>query len=216
MSPRSPRPKVFGIGLNKTGTRSIAVAMRMLGYRTFHVGGDKVDALVAAADAAGEPLLTRLGAGFDAYFDVHALVVRFRELDEQYPGSTFLLTTRELDGWIESRRRHVLANQQRAAQGRYRGSWLEVDIEGWRAEYDEHHRAVRSYFSNRPQDLLELDVCSAAADPWHSLAPFLGRPVPARPFPHENRDGSGTYRPAAIGARARAHLISVRGRFRCR
>lgn len=186
------RPRVLGIGLRKTGTRSVAVATRELGFRTLHKGGDATSALVEAAAAAGRPLLSGLGDEFDVYLDVEALVHRFAELDEQYPGSRFLLTTRPVDAWLSSMERHVLGNRERAERGEYDGSFLEVEPQRWRSEYEDHHAAVRRHFADRPGDLLEFDV--TAGDGWERLAPFLGVPVPSAPFPWENRAGEGTYR----------------------
>jgi hypothetical protein len=183
--------KVFGIGLSKTATRSLARAMRMLGYRTLHKGDDATSAKVHLAADRGIPPLGFIGSQFDAYFDVEAVVVRFKELDPWYPGSKFILTTRDVDGWVDSREKHVRANQHRAARGEYKGSWLTVDREGWRAERDAHHAAVSGYFADRPDDLLVMDV--VGGDGWDVLCPFLGRPVPGEPFPWENRDGAGTY-----------------------
>src|SRR5687768_11885921 len=100
-----PRAKVFGIGLNKTGTRSVASATRILGYRTLHKGDEATSVSVDRAAAEGLPLLAHIGDQYDAYFDVRALVVRYRELDREYPGSKFILTTRDLDGWLASRER---------------------------------------------------------------------------------------------------------------
>src|SRR5690348_2859590 len=103
--------KVFGIGLNKTGTRSLAMATRLLGMRTLHKGDLATNQLVERAAAEGVPLLTYLGTNFDAYFDVEGLVHRFAELDQQYPGSKFILSTRDREAWLLSREKHVLANQ---------------------------------------------------------------------------------------------------------
>jgi hypothetical protein len=50
--------------------------------------------------------------------------------------------------------------------------------------YTNHVATVRNYFAGRPKDLLELDIC--AGEGWASLAPFLGRPLPTDPFPHED------------------------------
>ena len=36
-------------------------------------------------------------------------------LDRQYPGSKFILTVRDLDDWLDSRRRHVETNIERHA-----------------------------------------------------------------------------------------------------
>lgn len=204
-------PRVFGIGLRKTGTRSLASACRLLDHRTLHKGGGATSALVVRSEAEGEPLLRRLGEGYDAYFDVEALVHRFAVLDAQYPGSRFILSTREEEAWLDSLERHVVANQERQARGEYRGNLVSVDRDRWRADRAEHHHRVRAYFAQRPDDLLEIDVCEAG-DGWERLAPFLDRPVPSTPFPWENRDGSGTYRSAPAIARIRRLEVEARRR----
>lgn len=210
----APSGKIFGIGLNKTGTRSLASALRILGFRTLHKGDAATSALVDQAADDGLPLLHLIGDRYDAYFDVDAIVHRFRELDSQYPNSRFILTTSDVDSWLNSRRRHAEANQRRWAEGRYDGSLLEVDMTGWRHEWEEHHELVRAYFADRSDDLLIFDV--RAGDDWTSLAPFLGSPIPNRPFPWENRDGSGTYQSEAAWHRARRRINYAIGRARRR
>lgn len=48
--------------------------------------------------------------------------------------------------------------------------------------YDRHRRNVLEYFEGRPDDVLVLDITSGEG--WEKLCPFLGRPIPAEPFPH--------------------------------
>jgi hypothetical protein len=204
--------KVFGIGLNKTGTRSIASALRQLGYRTLHKGDVATSALVERAASERRPLLTYLGSSWDAYFDVAALVHGFRDLDAQYPGSRFLLSTRELEGWLRSREKHVLANQRRAAEGAYSGRWLTVDIDGWRTEWQAHHAAVAEYFGDRPDDLLVFDA--VGGDGWDVLCPFLGASVPRGRFPWENKDGAGTYAGSSRRSEILRLMHSAEGRAR--
>lgn len=184
--------KVFGIGLNKTGTRSLAFAMRILGLRTFHKGDAATNELVLQAAAEDKPLLSRIGDNYDAYLDVDALAHRFRMLDAQYPSSKFILTTRALSEWLDSRERHVRANRERAARGEYSGPWLTIDREGWVRAREKHHRDVHNYFEAASERLLVMDL--GAGDGWEILAPFLERPVPPIAFPWENRSGAGTYR----------------------
>lgn len=196
--------KIFGIGLNKTGTRSLADAMRILGFRTLHKGDTLTSQLVELAVAEGQPLLTYIGEHYNAYFDVESIVRRYVELDQQYPRSRFILTTRTLDGWLASREKHVRANQERAARGKYDGAWLTIDRDGWTDEWHRHHAAVRAYFADRPDDLLAIDIISGEG--WDKLAPFVGRPVPRRPFPRQNQDGVGTYRPDTFAHWARRYV----------
>lgn len=202
--------RIFGIGLNKTGTRSLATALRMLGYRTLHKGDDATSRLVDDAAEQGLPLLQLIGDHFDAYLDVDAIVHRYAELDAEHPRSKFILTSSELTAWLDSRQRHVEANQQRAAEGRYTGSFLTVDRAKWTSEWEEHHQSVQSHFSGRSGDLLVFDVRSG--DGWETLAPFLGRRAPRAAFPWENRAGRGTYSSEHTLARYRRRATFAAGR----
>lgn len=209
---RARTPKIFGIGLNKTGTRSLAVALRRLGFRTLHKGDDTTSALVDRAAADGLPLLSYIGEKYDAYLDVEAIVRRFAELDFQYPQSKFILSTADEDSWLDSRERHARANLRRSGAGGYEGSWLTVDRTAWRREWHEHHEAVLSHFEDRESDLLVFDV--RAGDGWEKLAPFLGCPVQQRVFPWQNEAGTGTYRPERALQSLRRRLDYPLGRLR--
>lgn len=181
---RPDRPRIFGIGLNKTGTTSLDAALRILGFRSLHYGGPRAHEAVQRAIDEGAPLLTHLDQRFDAFSDIGLLARRFRLLDTQYPGSRFILTTRPVDDWIASRRRHVESNRQREAAGRYAGAFLTVDEAAWRGEWSGHLDAARTYFKDRP-DFLEVDL---TADPtWAPICALLGVSRPARSFPERNR-----------------------------
>jgi len=182
--------KIFCIGLNKTGTRSLSDALEVLGFRSLHWGGgDPATALhrgpeirmaVERALADGRPLLEDIEDA-DAYSDILALSTNFDVLDEQYPESKFILTVRDLDDWLDSRRRHVETNAARRARGEYAGTFLTVDYSAWTSERMEHEGRVRAYFADRPDDLLVLDI--SAGDGWERLCPFLGVPIPDVAFP---------------------------------
>jgi Sulfotransferase domain len=181
---RPDRPRVFCLGLNKTGTSSFSRAMELLGLRSLHWGGPEVRRRVEAALAAGRPLLSELDPAFDAFSDVLPLAEHFTLLDEQYPGSRFVLTVRPVEEWIDSRRRHVENNLRRREAGEYTGSFVVVDEAGWRREWDGHVARVRAYFAGR-RDFLELDITRGKG--WGPLCALLDRPVPATPFPWANR-----------------------------
>jgi hypothetical protein len=172
--------KIFCIGLNKTGTRSLIKGLQILGYRTVHFGGPRNRRSVEQALADNRPLLEDLEDA-DAYADILALSSNFDVLDRQYPGSKFILTTRDLDEWLDSRKRHVEGNIEAKARGEYPGNFLVIDIEGWTAERVEHEGRVRSYFADRPNDFLVMDI--PAGDGWDLLCPFLDVPVPKKAFP---------------------------------
>jgi hypothetical protein len=82
----------------------------------------------------------------------------FRELDKQYPGSKFILNTRNVEDWINSRIRFLERGYFYCKHGDRFHSSQEALNQCWREHWDEHTSNVREYFSNRPEDLLEFDL----------------------------------------------------------
>lgn len=193
VSPSPDRPRVFGIGLNKTGTTSFGEGLAVLGYTSLHFGGSDAHDAVQRAIDDGVPLLSYLDPRFDAFSDIGLLSRRFRMLDGQYPGSRFVLTTRPLPDWLDSRRRHVERNLKSQARGEYDGTFLAVDEEKWIKEWEHHHERVRAYFAGR-SDFLELDL--SARPTWGPLCTLLGLGEPNEPFPWANRGDERERRPA--------------------
>lgn len=145
----------------------------------------------------------------------------YPQLDREYPGSLFVLTTRDTDAWLDSVERHfhLFVEHQRDEFDEFVLACVygcvHFSRERFRWVKEEHEAAVRRYFASRPQDLLVLDV--AAEDPWSRLCGFLDLPVPNEPYPHRNRALS---RPALkpgrakrMGKRARSFLGGVRRRL---
>lgn len=182
--PSPDRPRIFGIGLNKTGTTSLDSALAVLGFQSLHFGGQHAHDAVQRAIDDEVPLLTYLDPKYDSFSDIGLLSRRFRMLDQQYPGSRFILTTRPREDWIASRRGHVERNLKKQARGEYDGTFLVVDEDKWIAEWDHHHERARSYFSGR-SDFLELDLGDSPT--WGPLCRFLGVDEPSEPFPWANR-----------------------------
>jgi GT2 family glycosyltransferase/glycosyltransferase involved in cell wall biosynthesis len=179
------RPRVFCIGLNKTGTSSFHAAMEILGLSSLHWGGPEINGAVRAALDGGRPLLSGIDPGFDAFSDIGLLSTHFDLLDEQYPGSRFVLTVRPLDEWIDSRRRHVERNIARRDAGDYRGNFLVVDEALWREQWARQVGGARRYFEGR-RDFLDADLTAGRG--WGPLCDLLEVPEPTETFPWANRD----------------------------
>ncbi len=182
-APAPGEAKVFVIGLGKTGTTSVNVALDQLGFPGFHWGGGAAYRAVLWAQRDGERLLHHIGESYAAYDDIETLSVRFDLADLQYPNSRFILTVRDEEQWVASRHRHAERNVRKEREGRYTGMNFRTDEASWRAQLARHHERVTSWFAGR-DELLVLDVCGGEG--WERLAPFLGRPVPSTPFPVEN------------------------------
>ncbi|MFM8927577.1 MAG: sulfotransferase [Rhodoluna sp.] len=59
--------------------------------------------------------------------------------------------------------------------------------------YETRNSAIRSYFANRPEDFIEINV--SATDCYGRLCRFLGAPVIEAPMPHLNRRSTGPVNP---------------------
>jgi len=177
------QPKVFGIGFHKTGTSSLGRALAMMGYR------------VTGPNFVRHPEVQRFGAAwaqeiiprYDAFQD-NPWPLLFREVDQAWPGSRFILTLRDETAWLNSAVRYFGTGDtpmRRWIYGEDAGSPVNNEAV-YLERYRQHIREVRAYFRGRPDDLLEFDII--AGQGWGRLGAFLGRATPAqRPFPHENR-----------------------------
>jgi hypothetical protein len=181
--------KIFCIGLNKTGTTSLHSAFELLGYRSVHFedrDGRNIQDIIRSNHEQGLPILRGI-EDFDAYSDwiTDEPEAVFPKFDAEYPGSKFILHTRDMAGWLRSREKHVKRNQKEFAETKDpKITWLEIDLVGWEAHYKAYHKAVREHFKGREMDLLELDVTQG--DGWELLCPFLGVKAPNVPFPVAN------------------------------
>lgn len=181
--------KTFCIGLNKTGTSSLHRAFKILGLRSVHyctMDGKNVKDIIQDNYLSRRSLLYGI-ENYDAYSDwdkiPHTLEI-IKEFDRQYPGSKFILNSRDLESWLDSREKHVLRNQEKKKKYPNKNiKWLRVDRETWTKEYQHHYREVLTYFKGRESELLEMYVTEG--DGWEKLCPFLGRPIPDKPFPYD-------------------------------
>ncbi len=198
----SPRQKVFGIGLSRTGTTSLTEALELLGYRTVHGPADPVTQLELYQffASASERVYLSVLQNHDALTDALVCCL-YRALDKAYPGSKFILTIREKQAWLRSYQDLWEVSDRFSGPGSYttlayytrfinkilysHPGRQEATAEILSPAYDRYTTEVLDYFRGRPHDLLILDVCGGEG--WSTLAPFLGVPIPAVPFPWKNR-----------------------------
>lgn len=171
-------PKIFCIGLPKTGTTSLAGALTVLGYRSFH-NADRVNAVMGInlVSRSGR-LMGGLDKDFDAFLDGQ-IKFHFPMLDENYPNSKFIYTVRDLDTWLVSMELHAIRESQ------IRGDKPRINPDRWLARYHWHQRAVAKYFVDMQDQLLTMDIIHG--DGWEKLCPFFDKPIPPQPFPWLNK-----------------------------
>jgi hypothetical protein len=174
--------KVFGIGLGRTGSKSLAHAMKILGYRSIH--SIKAFDCIKRHDFCGDIEISG----------------RYRFLDYAYKDAKFILTIRDLESWLDSNRRWAAkrAGEPWGNKGftgisiwRALNRFLLYDVTYYNEElfhraYYRHHSDVYAHFLGRDNKLLTLDIC--AGEGWEKLCPFLGiKEIPDKPFPHRHK-----------------------------
>lgn len=157
--------KVFAIGENKTATTSIHALFESFGLASLH------DRSWVPAGA------TRVHRQWQAFSD--GPPEDFRRLDRLYPRAKFILNTRELAEWLDSRIEHI---RHEETQGIVSGNPLwratHENVAVWIQRWHDHHVAVLDHFAGRPEDLLVVNFIrdpEAAA----TISRFLGYPPPA-------------------------------------
>jgi hypothetical protein len=192
--------KIFGIGLSRTGSSSLTRALSRLGYNARHFPVDMTTQREYRAffEQPRERLLLTVLNTTDAITDNPVSKV-YPALDAAYPGSRFIMTTRDKDDWLRSCERWWttaidpwIVEDWTGASGPFMTLVTSVvygsprfDRDRFAATWDEHERQVADYFRGREDDLLVMDIC--AGDGWSKLAPFLGDDIPEDPFPHLNQ-----------------------------
>jgi len=170
--------KVFGIGLSRTGTTSLTVALLNLGYDAKHYP----KALKIMKEAEGHDALTDI-----------PVILAYKELAERYPASKFILTIRDVGSWLDSCQRHWGSKKRRKenkmAMLIRRGVFGRGDYDTitFKKVYKRHLEDVLGYFKGQQERLLVMDICGG--DGYEKLCPFLGKDIPGEPFPH--RAGGG-------------------------
>jgi len=197
-------PKVFGIGLSRTGTTSLTLGLEKLGYRPYHalpklVSIDEKYKLTRESDFSLATLNEHWANSLDALTDIQVTVV-YRVLAERYPDARFILTRRNSKQWGESMLKFCkkMESSLMLSQALYDiglwnqpadglfvsvyGEWRNHTKEKWEEIYNELETTVIEYFekeaheSGRPNRLLQIDLTNDSnKTAFQRLASFLGR-----------------------------------------
>jgi|SRR5690554_5299286 len=203
------KPKIFGIGNNKTGTTSLKKAMEELGFK---VGDQRAAELMLQQYTSRnfKPLIKYCKTA-QFFQDIpFSKPYTYIVLDHEFPGSKFILTIRDSpEQWYNS-----LIKFHGKLWGKKGGTPTKEDLmeanyiyKGWAWEvmknvegvpeddlynkeiliksYIDHNNQVVDYFKHRPKDLLVLNVAKSGA--YSKLCEFLGVQSNAIDFPWENK-----------------------------
>jgi len=162
----NPSRKIFVIGYNKCGTRSLHILFKRNGIRSAHWGGHDPTRNLAAIMKRNidqqKSVLNRLES-YTAFSDLSFYSDQtwvegcrfYKQMFTEYPESYFILNTRPIESWIQSRLKHG-DFRQRATLSR----GCEVgDLPAiWRREFIDHHNEVLSFFQHKPDSLCVFDI----------------------------------------------------------
>ena len=206
---KKPGRKIFCIGRNKTGTTSLEQALASLGFcMGYQPRGEILRKDWYTRDFSR---IAQLVETADAFQDVpFSLPDTYSAMDTLFPGSKFILTIRDsADQWYQSvtefhkkivtgGRSLPTADQLKRFCYRYPGYLWEgaqmtygvtektlYDKAVYTKHYLDHNEAVLRYFSDRPADLLVLNLSDPNA--MRSLCQFLSLEWSGQTMPHSNK-----------------------------
>lgn len=194
--------QVIGVGVGRTGTYSLKLALERLGLGPCHhmeevLRNQATQVPHWTAAAAGEANWQAIYDGYQSAVDWPTAGF-YRELAAAYPDAKFVLTHRHPERWVESFSEtiHKLM-ADRAGMPAEMLDWLDMadavvaktgiaigsDSTALRDAFTAHHQAVCATIP--AEQLLVYQVTEG----WEPLCAFLGKPVPDEPFPRSNDRG---------------------------
>ncbi len=178
------KQKVFGIGFHKTGTKTLAKALTLLGYRV--TGPNGVNDQNIRHNLM--PMVLELAEQYDAFQDNPWPLV-YQQMSQLYPESKFILTLRETDSWIKSVCNHFGSNKTPMRELIYGVGYPLGNESHYCSVYEKHNQEVLQFFEKQHDRLLIVNFSNG--DGWDKICTFLQKPLPSFAFPHENK---GNYR----------------------
>ena len=162
--------KIFIIGLPRTATTSVCLALLGLGFKTAHNAYTQ-HAFTQAQVLADTPIFCD-----------------YQTLDKQFPNSKFIYLTREASLWLPSIKQllqRMIVNLQRGDGGFnphlkrcYSEVFSPLTVDNIEQDdfllrcYQRHQQGIATYFKERKQDLLTIDVSDDQS--YARMLEFLG------------------------------------------
>lgn len=174
--------KIFIIGFNKCATRAFHNLFKKSEIKSVHWDGGKLAKQMLLNDSLNKSLLD----GYDeyhAYSDmefvskneaIYPHMTMYKKLFHQYPNSYFILNTRDVCDWIESRKAHGDGLYLRLCMSAKNMTEEEI-TQLWIEEFYSHHHHVISFFKHYERFLhisisnIDLNVLSDFFKPGYSV-----------------------------------------------
>lgn len=178
--------KIFQIGFNKCGTTSLHNMFISSGLNSIHWDGGNIANKIESNMKMNLPLLNGCDE-YDCYTDIEnidtnsfPLIDYYELLDKTYPNSLFILNTRPLDNWIQSRLKHQNGKYANTFKKKLGVDTNEELVKIWTDDWIDHHNKVIYYFKDR-NNFIQFDIETEG----DKLIEFLRSwSIPVNNFPH--------------------------------
>ena len=164
------KSKIFIIGLPRTSTTSTCAALLDMGFTVAHTAYTD-ESILSAQAIADTPVFCD-----------------YKELDKRFPNAKFVYLERDLSLWIPSIRQLLKRMHKNIVRNDggfnpilkrcYKKVFAPFTLEAFESDdflkerYISHKREVEAYFSERPADLIFIDV--SKNESYAQLAQFVG------------------------------------------
>jgi len=186
--------KVFGVGLNKTGTTTLGQCMRVFGSR--HLSHSEEFARLYRYGQKTK--LLAIANDFDSFED-WPWPLMYKEAAVEFPDAKFILTVRKsAQVWLKSLVTHSykLPPEENYHELIY-GYKYPLGHKAYHLEfYNNHNASVIDHFRDQPGRLSVL--CWENGDGWPELCNFLGVDTPDVPFPRSGATKDWNVPPSRI------------------
>jgi len=178
--------KIVGVGLNKTGTKTLAECFWILGFgRHLSVRGD----LLALYRRGLSERVLDIMEEYNTFED-WPYPLMYQEIFNRFGRrARYILTKRRNDEiWLNSLKHHSLRTppERHCRLLAYGYSYPHGLEEIHKKSYNDHNRDVVEFFKSRDALDCLLEVCWETGDGWSELCTFLELPLPNLPFPQVN------------------------------
>jgi len=190
---------IIGVGVGRTGTYSLRLALNQLGYGPCHhmeevLKNMDIQVPLWSETLKGNTNWSTIYNGFKSAVDWPTAGF-FHELIKEYPTAKYILTERNPENWADSFGSTIyklIEGRDKAPEKMH--NWLNMankvitktgfpeglDREGLINGFIAHNKAVREIIPE--EQLLIFQV----KDGWEPLCKFLNVPLPNEPFPRTN------------------------------
>ncbi len=196
--------KIIGVGIARTGTLSLKVALETIGYRPCYHMLDVfrstrnikiLRAVGAEKNIAWRYLFNSYEAGVDFPF-----TTQYKNCLETFPEAKVILTVRDPDEWYESAKQTVYHIQRvliNLLPGGKKVGRKTIWHQLFDGRFEDRDYAIMAF--NRHTEEVKRTVAEEqllifnVKEGWGPLCEFLDKPIPDESFPHVNRRSTMKY-----------------------